>query len=341
MQAAVEAMPKIELHRHLEGALRLTTLVEIARDYQFDLPAYDIETMRRYVQMMPGDERSSEVFLSKFNMLRQFYRTEAIITRVAREVVADVAADNVRYMELRFTPKALCNITNTPLEDVVPLVCDAANAAAAEYGIKVRYIISMNRHEPVDLGEHVVRAALDNRKRGVVGLDLAGDEANFSCMPFIGLFKEAKQEGLGVTIHAGEWAGVRSVRDAVNNMDADRLGHGIHALQDEAMLKTVIERGIALEVCPSSNVLSGVVESMSDHPITELTRRGALTTINTDDPLICNITLSGEISRIMDEMSVALADIKQYILRAANATFLPDDERRALVAEFEEALAQD
>src|SRR5688572_3310844 len=172
-------MPKIELHRHFEASLRLETMLEIAQQTGIEMPEYELETLRPFVQVMPDEERSSRHFLSKFMTLRQFFRSPEIIERIAREIVEDAARDNVHYMELRFTPKALTNMTQAPLETIVPLVCDAANAAADEFGIIVRYIVSMNRHEPLALGEPVLRAAINNRHRGVVGIDLAGDEANF------------------------------------------------------------------------------------------------------------------------------------------------------------------
>lgn len=339
LRATIAALPKIELHRHLEGSLRLGTLVDIAREHGIEMPDYDVDTLRPFVQMMPGEPRSAKHFLSKFAMLRQFYRTTEIVQRITREIVEDAAKDNVRYMELRFTPKALCNLSECALEEIVPLVCEAGNAAAAELGIIVRYIVSMNRHEPVSLGEPVLRAAINNRHKGVVGLDLAGNEAEFSCIPFRSLFHRAKAAGLGITIHAGEWAGAASVWDAIGNLGASRVGHGITVLEDPALVQVLVDREITLEVCPSSNYLSGIVDSLEDHPLQALTRRHVLTTLNTDDPLLCNITLSDEIAVVMEHMDITLDDIKQYMLRAARAAFLPSSEREDLIRQFQGFMA--
>lgn len=331
-------MPKIELHRHFEASLRLETMLDIARQTGIEMPEYEIETLRPFVQVMPNEERSSRHFLSKFMTLRQFFRSPEIIERIAREIVEDAARDNVLYLELRFTPKALANITQAPLETIVPLVCEAANAAAEEQGIFVRYIVSMNRHEPVELGEPVLRAAINNRHMGVVGIDLAGDEANFPGLEFRPLFQRAKAAGLGITVHAGEWGGADSVWNAIGNLGADRVGHGVGVLQDPAMVQVLVDRAIVLEVCPTSNYLSGVVNSLENHPLVHLTSLNLLTTINTDDPLICNVTLSDEIAVAM-EMGISLEEIKQYTLRAARAAFLPDNEREDLVRLFEQRLA--
>ncbi|MGB7340468.1 MAG: adenosine deaminase [Phototrophicaceae bacterium] len=337
--ATIQSMPKIELHRHLEGSLRLQTLVEIGEAVGIEMPEYDVEAIRPFVQMMPDEQRSAKHFLSKFMTLRQFYRSVEIIERITYEIVEDAANDNIKYMELRFTPKALCNITQLKLEEVVPLVCNIGNIAAKDFGIEIRYIVSMNRHEPVELGEHVLRAGLDNRHKGVVGIDLAGDEANFPGLEFRPLFKRAKAAGLGITIHAGEWGGIESIWNAIGNLGADRVGHGVALLDDPAMLQVVIDRGIALEVCPTSNYLSGVVDTMADHPIHQLTRQNVITTINTDDPLICNVTLSEEIAATMSALNLSLDDMKQYQLRAARSAFLDTDERNDLVRMFQGYMA--
>lgn len=335
----VKALPKIELHRHLEGSVRLSTLVEVAQEYGIEMPEYDIETMRPFVQMMPGEPHDSQHFLGKFRMLRQFYRSREVARRITREAVLDAAADNVRYMELRFTPMALCKASGASIDEMVQIVCEAACLAAEEADIKVRLITSMNRHEAVEIGEKVLEASLRYRDMGIVALDLAGDEANYSALPFRDLFLKARDHGFNITVHAGEWAGAASVWDAVGNLGATRVGHGINVLSDPAMVNVLIEREIVLEVCPGSNVLSGVVSSMSEHPLAQLTAYDVLTTINTDDPSVCNSTLSDEMVCAIQDLDLTLDDIKAAILRAARAAFLPIDERDALVREFTDMLA--
>ncbi len=329
LQQTVSLMPKVELHRHLEGSLRLSTLVEISQQYGMEVE--DEETLRPFVQMMPNEPRNSSRFLSKFHTLRQFYRTEAIVERLVNEVVEDAASDHIHYLELRFTPRALCNMIGCPMIDMVQLVCEAGNAAAHRYGVEVRYIVSMNRHEAVEVGEATLAAALAHRLRGVVALDLAGDEANFPVHPFYDIFQHARQAGLYITVHAGEWAGAQSVRDALEVLGAHRIGHGLNVVHDATLIAELIERGTALELCPTSNVLSGIVETLPLHPIHQLTARGVATTLNTDDPLVCDITLSQEMLMLMQAFDLTLDDLKQYMLRAARHAFLPLDERQRLV----------
>lgn len=337
----VRALPKIELHRHLEGSVRLSTLVEIAQQYGIEMPEYDIETLRPFVQMMPGEPKTWQNFLAKFPTLRQFYRSPEIIRRIAREAVIDAALDNVKYLELRFTPKALCSVSQCDMYEVVGWVCETALQTAAEYNIEVGLIASMNRHENVEIGKLVLQAALDHRENGIVGLDLAGQEAGYSAIPFRPIFRRAKGEGLGVTVHAGEWEGAQNVWDAVGNLSADRVGHGIRALEDPGIVNILIERGIVLEVCPSSNVDSGVVAGLENHPLPKLFQQGILTTINTDDPLVSNIALTDEMVRAVEHMAFTLDDLKQHILRSAQAAFLPEDRKQALVEKFQNWLAVD
>jgi adenosine deaminase len=331
----IRALPKIELHRHLEGSVRLETLIDIAQQYGIEMPEYDVETLRPFVQMMPDEPRNSQHFLSKFFTLRQFFRSPGIIVRVTDEVIADAAADNVRYMELRFTPRALSNILNCAYHDVVSWVCQAASDAAEKYDIDVRLIVSMNRHESVEIGEEVLRAAIDFSDRGVVAVDLAGDEHAFSALPFRAVFEQAREDGLGITIHAGEWGAAENVRDAIEHLGATRVGHGVRLLEDPNLLPLVVERGTILEVCPTSNVQSGVASDFESHSLPMLYRRGVRTTINTDDPLVSNITLTDELLRVVSYMGLTLDDVKQHTLEAARAAFLPDAEREVLVAKFE------
>jgi adenosine deaminase len=335
----LRAMPKIELHRHLEGSLRLETLVEIAHEYAIpDLPAYDVERLRPHVQVMPDEPYTWENFLGKFRVLRQFFQSQEVIIRITEEAIADAAADNIKYMELRFTPQALNNLIRCDYSEIVEWVVEATERASAAHNIQVRLILSMNRHESIDIGKRVTEIAIAYKDHGVVGLDLAGQEAEYSAKPFLMLFERAKEEGLGLTIHAGEWAGADNVREAVE-LGVDRIGHGIHAIDDDNLVALICQRGTVLEVCPTSNVQSGSVAGFGQHPLTTLYQRGVATTVNTDDPGVCGISLSDEFAAVINHTPLTLDDLKRQTIAAARAAFLPDDQRAALVAQFESWLA--
>jgi adenosine deaminase len=185
------ALPKIDLHRHLEGSLRLGTLVDLAAEYDLPLPR-TADALRPLVQLVPDEPRSWDVFLSKFRTLRQFFRSEAVVRRITAEAVADAAADGVRYLELRFTPVALASAIGCPYSDVIAWVCEETATEAARRGIEARLIISINRQEGVELGESVFDAAFDFSGRGVVAVDLAGREPDVDVRPFGPLFEERR-----------------------------------------------------------------------------------------------------------------------------------------------------
>ena len=208
----MQALPKVELHRHFEGAIRLSTLVEVAQEYGIEMPEYDVELLRPFVQMMPTEAHNSQHFLAKFMTIRQFFLSEIVIRRMTHEVVTDAALDNIKYFELRFTPRALSNILNCPYENVLDWVCTEAVATAAQYDIQVRLIVSVNRHESFAIAERTLDAVLAYQSAYIVGVDLAGNESDYPAEPFQPLFERAKNVGLGVTIHAGEWGSARRSR---------------------------------------------------------------------------------------------------------------------------------
>ncbi len=338
LRQLVFQLPKVELHRHLEGSIRITTLVEVAQQYNIDLPARDVEGLRSHVQITPDSPTDSAHFLSKFAVIRRFFHAPEIIRRVAREAVEDAAADNVKYMELRFTPKALAKLQNYSFSDVVRWVCEGVTEAQAQRDIRVRLIVSMNRHESVLEGERALRAALDHRAMGIVGLDLAGQESGYPANPFYRLFAEAKQQGLGITVHAGEWFGPRNIKDAISVMGADRIGHGVRVVEDSKVAQLARESKTMFEVCPTSNLHSGVFPAAKYHPLRDMIDLGIKASINTDDPAISNITLTDELALALGPLGLTLDNVKGAILNAAQSAFLPPDEKAALVAYFTEAL---
>jgi len=332
------ALPKIELHRHLEGSWRLQTLRDIANEYEIDLPGYDVAEFRHLVQIVPEDEAGADAFLSKFIPLRSFYQSPEVIQRVAYESVLDAAEDNIVYMELRFTPIALARLGNYRFEDVINWVAQATRKAAKETEIDIGLIVSMNRNEGIKIGKRIVEAAIEHIDDGIVGVDLAGAEHKFPGEPFKPVFDRARDAGLRITIHAGEWAGPDSIREAIDILEADRIGHGVRIMEDEDLLRELKDEGIPFEVCVTSNVQSGVFESYSAHPLPQMYKEGLLTTINTDDPSISAISLTDEYVLAVTKLGFTIDDVKQNILNAASVAFLPDDQRARLVEKIKEAL---
>ncbi len=331
------ALPKVELHRHLEGSLRLDTMVDIARQHGLEIPE-DVLRLSTLVQVQEEEKFTFQNFLSKFNTLRMFYRSPEVIHRVTREAIEDAAKDNVKYLELRFTPVALSRAERFPLHDVIDWVMSSSKEAAEKNGIIVKLIASVNRHESTDLAEQVAWLAAEHMKNGIVGLDLAGNEAEFPAAPFTGIFKEAKEAGLQVTIHAGEWGPAAYIKEAIEEIGADRIGHGVRVLEDANITALAKERGTAFEVCVTSNYQSGVVAALDAHPLMKMLEAGVNATVNTDDPSISRITLSHEYYTACEDLQMPQPVLKQRIVAAAQAGFLPDAEKEKLVAQLKQDL---
>jgi adenosine deaminase len=336
-QTFFQAFPKVELHRHLEGSLRLSTLVELGRAHGLNIPT-SIRELTSLVQVHEDEPLTFANFLSKFNTLRLFYRSPQVIQRVTREAIADAAADKVRYMELRFMPVALSRVEGFPLGEVIDWVIEATRAAAEENGIKTRLIVGINRHEPQQ-AEEVIRLAMDRVSSGsIVGIDLAGNEAEFSAQPFVGMFREAHQAGLHVTVHAGEWGGAANVSEAIQILGADRIGHGVRVMEDGNVVRLVQERNIPFEVCVTSNYQSGVVPDLTAHPLPRMIAAGLNATINTDDPSISRITLGNEYQIVCEDLGVSQEVFCELLIAAAQAAFLPQAERDTLVQSLQDEI---
>ncbi len=324
-----QQLPKVDIHRHLEGSLRVRTLLEVGRAHGYDL--LGTSYLRPLVQVREDEPATSQNFLAKFENLRRFYRSPQVIERITIEAIADAAADNVRYLELRFTPAALSKAENFPLAEVMDWVIEGVRQGESQYGILTRLIVSVNRHESVALAAQVIHLAIGRKDKGIVGVDLAGDEVHFPATPFIGIFKEARQAGLHVTIHAGEWSGAGNVAAAIIQFDAERIGHGVRVMEDSAVVALARERGTTFEVCLTSNCQTGAVPALSQHPLPSMIAAGLNVTLNTDDPSVSRITLSDEYRVACEQLGLSLAELRQSVLRSAQAAFLPEEEKLLLI----------
>jgi adenosine deaminase len=251
----------------------------------------------------------------------------------------------VRYLELRFAPVALGKAEGFPLGEVMDWVVDSAHKSAREEGINVSLVASVNRHESLELAEEVVKLAVDRKGEGIVGIDLTGSEATAKATPFIGLFNEAREAGMQITIHAGEWRGPDNVYEAITKFKSKRIGHGVRVMEDQKVVALARERGTTFEVCITSNCHSGAVPSLRAHPFARMIFAGLNVTLNSDDPSISRIELSDEYRLANEELGVALSTLRERTLAAAGAAFLPQDERvklvEALKNEYEVLLPND
>lgn len=333
LRQILHGLPKADLHRHLEGSLRLETLAEIAHEHGVDLPAYSIEDLRPYVQIT-DDPPDFHRFLEKFRLLRHFYKTPEAVARVAYEAVADAAADNVKYLELRFNPAALARTQGFSFEEVTDWVIEAVGRAQQDLGILVRLITTIVRHEEIEIAERVAQLSIERRTTGIVAIDLAGDEVNFDAKPFAPVFQAAREAGLGVTVHAGEAAGAENVRQAVLEMGATRIGHGVRSIENSEVIKLLRDRNVTLEVCLTSNLQTGVMHNFSHHPLRDLYMLGVPVTLNTDDPSISDTTLTDEYIVAMMALGIRMSQLRAMCCNSLRAAFLPEAERQALEAQI-------
>lgn len=328
--AWARALPKIDLHRHLEGSLRLNTLAEIAQEHGIDLPSYDAERLRPYVQVT-DDPPDYLRFLEKFRFMHRFYTSKETVQRVVREAIVDAANDNIRYLELRFNPYALANVQRFSLTDVVEWVLESTEKTQTQTGTRTCLILTIPRQESLQMANKIIDIGIAYLGSLVRGIDLVGDEVNFPADRFIEPFHRAHKAGLNITIHAGEWAGGYSVYTAVKHLNAQRIGHGIRAIEDFEVVQMLYERQITLEVCPTSNVQTGAVAALAQHPLPDLYNLGLRVTLNTDDPRVSNTTLSDEYAVALTTIGMQEHCIYQMLRNAVEAAFIPSQEKDGLV----------
>lgn len=322
--------PLVELHRHLDGNVRVATIIDLARRYNLDLPAWTPEELRPYVQVTeptPG----VMAFIAKFELLRHVMVDYDAIRRIAWENLEDAVNEGIDYIELRFSPYFMAEVHGLDPIGVTEAICDALEEAGDVLPVRAKLIGIISRTYGPEVGWRELEAALRYRERGVVALDLAGDEANFPGELFVQHFRKAREAGLHTIAHAGEAAGAESVRQAVLELHAERIGHAVRAIDDPATMDLLAERDIPIESCPTSNVQTSTVPSYQAHPLPTFLRRGLLITLNTDDPSISGIDLAHEYRVVQEEMGLSEADLRKLQENAVRAAFLTPEERAGLL----------
>jgi adenosine deaminase len=323
--------PLVELHRHLDGNVRTATVLDLARQHGLELPAWTVEELTPYVQITER-EPSLVHFIAKFALLRRVMADYDAVRRIVRENLEDAAREGIDYIELRFSPYFMGEEHGLDTFGVVEAACDALEEARGTIPVRAKLIGIISRHYGPEIGRIELAAAIRGRERGVVALDLAGDEAHFPGELFVRHFQEAREAGLRTIAHAGEAAGAGSVRQAVLGLGAERIGHGIRAAEDAAVLDLLAERRIPLEVCPTSNLHTSTVRDYRSHPLPALLRRGLAVTLNSDDPSISGIDLAHEYRVAAGELGLSEAEIRRLQETAVAAAFLTPEERAGLLA---------
>jgi adenosine deaminase len=321
----MKKFPKVDLHRHLEGSILPETFIDIARTYGGTLPADEVEALRPLIQMV-HDQPGFHSFLNKFKVFRCFYPCREAIEEIAYRAVREAAEDAVKYLELRYSPTHFACSNRFSEQDVVLWIQRAIDRSSRDFGIIVTPIATISRDYGVALAEQTVNMISRLAPGYFYGLDLAGDEINNAAQPFARVFTMAKNSGLKLSIHAGEAGGEANIYEAVEQFHAERIGHGIRAADDEALMEMLRRRNIHLEICLTSNLQTGVVADIKHHPITRLMAFGVPVSLNTDDPAISGITLTDEYIKAVQELNFTVEDLKKLNSAALNHAFYPDKD---------------
>jgi adenosine deaminase len=337
--AEIQAVPKVLLHDHLDGGLRPQTVLELARETGYrDLPADNAEELTQ--RLTEGASRGHlEIYLDAFRHTVGVMQTPEALTRVAAECAEDLAADGVAYAEVRFAPE-LHTERGLTLDEVVHAVTDGFRKGSEGRGIRVYALLTAMRTAARSL--EIAELAVRHRDSGVVGFDIAGAEAGWPPSRHLDAFQYVKRENFHITIHAGEGFGLPSIWEAVQWCGAERLGHGVRIVDDiEITAQGVVKLGrlaayirdrrIPLEMCPTSNVQTGAALSIALHPLRLLRQLSFRVTVNTDNRLMSQVTLSSEFHRLAEEFSYGWSDIEWLTVNAMKSAFASFDERLHLI----------
>lgn len=321
-------LPLVELHRHLDGAIRLQTIIELADAHGIGLPARDAEGLAPYVHI----DRSAPglmAFIARFEYMTAVLVDEAACYRVAYENVLDAANEGIDYVELRFSPWFMAESHGLAAREVVAACIDGVRAGERDSGIKANIIGILSRHYGADICMRELEAILAYRD-DIVAVDLAGDESNFPPELFKAHFDRVRDAGLGVTVHAGEAAGPASVWSAIRDLGAARIGHGFRSVEDPQLVEYLARHQIGLECCPTSNLHISAVPDYQSHPISRLAADGVRFCLNTDDPGISNVDIAHEYRVAAPATGLSQEQIRQSQKDGLDMAFLSHQERQNL-----------
>lgn len=323
-------LPLLDLHRHLDGNVRASTILELGRQFNMALPASDIEGLRPHVQVI-DNAPNLMAFLEKLDWGVKVLGDYDACRRIAVENVADAVAQGIDYTELRFSPYYMAQSHGLHPQGVVEAVVDGVKSAAAEQDIQVNLIGILSRTYGVEKCQYELDALLSHRE-SLVAVDLAGDEFNFPGELFVEHFKQVRDAYLGVTVHAGEARDAQSIWQAIHELGATRIGHGVKAIEDPQLMDYLRDNRTGIESCLTSNILTSTVAELHNHPLKQFLQHGVLATINTDDPAVQGIELENEYNHAAAVAGLDNNLIKQAQANAVEIAFLSDSEKAALLA---------
>ena len=323
------SLPLTDLHRHLDGNIRAQTILDLGRQHNLPLPADSIDALIPHVRVV--DTAPDLVsFLSKLDWGVKVLATLDACRRVAWENIEDAARNGLHYVELRFSPGYMAMTHNLPVAGVVEAVIEGVREGCHDFGVEARLIGIMSR----TFGEAACQAELEAllaHRDHITALDLAGDELGFPGSLFLNHFNRARDAGWHITVHAGEAAGSESIWQAIRELGAERIGHGVKAIEDPALMDFLAEQGIGIESCLTSNIQTSTVPSLDKHPLIKFLDHGVLATINTDDPAVQGIDIIHEYNVAAPRAGLSAAQIRTAQENGLKIAFLSEAEKQALI----------
>lgn len=319
-------LPKVELHVHLEGAIPHGALFALIQKYGGDPSIPDVIALARRFAY-----RDFAQFIETWTWKDRFLREYEDFTYIAELAAKDMAKQNIRYAEMFFSPSPFVR-QGLEVQELTHAVRIGLSKVSK---IRVSLIADLVRDYGPESEMKVLKRLEEVKGEGVIGIGIGGSEHEFPLEPFASLFEEARQMGFRVTAHAGEAEGPESVWAAIKHLQAERIGHATRAREDPRLLDYLQEERIPLELCPGSNVRTGVVRSLKEHPVRDYFERGLLISVNTDDPTMFGTSLDKEYGSLVEECGFTKKEICALILLAVEASWLPEDRKKRLAATFQ------
>ena len=323
-------LPLTDVHRHLDGNIRAQTILDLGRQFNLSLPASTLETLLPHVQVT-SNEPDLVSFLSKLDWGVKVLASLEACRRVAYENVEDAARNGLHYVELRFSPRYMAMTHQLPVDGVVEAVIAGVKEGCKDFNVEARLIGIMSRTFGEAACEEELNALLAHRD-GITALDLAGDELGFPGTLFLDHFTRARDAGWRITVHAGEAAGPESIWQAIRELGAERIGHGVKAVEDPALMDFLAEKRIGIESCLTSNIQTSTVASLAQHPLKTFLEHGVLASLNTDDPAVQGIDIQHEYHIAAPAAGLTAAQIRQAQINGLEMAFLSASEKQALIA---------
>ena len=323
---AYNDLPKIELHCHLEGAIRTQTIIDVARAYDLQLPAYETAALDPHVKVF-DQLRDLQSVLDAFAIAQNSIASPAVVERIAWELFEDAARQNIRIFEVRFSPDWAFSGHNLDWDEALAGILRAKERAQRQFNMAIGLIAITSRSMGAESCVKTVDWSI-RWKEHILAIDLADSESLHPIHEFVEPVMKAKEAGLKVTVHTGEDTAAAFVVDTIRAVDPDRIGHGIHVIDDMAAVELVKERGITLEVNPWSNYLTNSVRRIEQHPLKRLFDLGVRVTINSDDPELLDTNLNNEYRIAHELLGMSLDDIAACNRYAYDASFIPESQKR-------------